>query len=124
MKFLGNLIWILTGGFIIFLEYLVFSIILMVSIIGIPFGLQTLKLASLALWPFGRKTVVKERSAGCLHILFNIFWIVEGGIWIALSHFLFGIILCVTIIGIPFGKQHFKLAETALNPFGRDIIYC
>jgi len=95
----------------------------MITIVGIPFGIQTLKLASLALWPFGRTSVVKERAGGCLHIIFNVLWILLGGLWISLSHLFFGILLCITIIGIPFGMQHFKLASIALTPFGRDIVY-
>ncbi len=105
------------------LEYLVSSIILMITIIGIPFGLQTLKLASLAFWPFGREAAVTKRSDGCLSLLMNILWILVGGIWISLSHLAWGLLLCITIVGIPFGMQHFKLAGVALTPFGRDIRY-
>ena len=122
MKILGNIIWLLFGGIITAIEYFIASIILIITIIGIPFGIQTLKLGILALWPFGKTTVQSQRSSGCLYILFNILWIFIGGIWIALSHFIFGIILLITIIGIPFGLQHFKLAALALTPFGRDII--
>lgn len=91
-------------------------------IIGIPFGMQTLKMASLALWPFGKTVRSGERSAGCLYILMNVLWIFWGGIWICLSHLAFGVVLGITIIGIPFGLQHFKLAGLALTPFGKDII--
>jgi len=122
MRILGNILWLLLGGIITALEYFVSSIILMITIIGIPFGVQTLKLGVLALWPFGKTTVQSQRSGGCLYIIFNIIWIFIGGIWIALSHLIFGIILYITIIGIPFGNQHFKLASLALTPFGRDII--
>ncbi|MCW3806737.1 YccF domain-containing protein [Plebeiibacterium marinum] len=123
MNLLGNIIWLIFGGFMVALEYLVASIILMVTIIGIPFGLQTLKLASLAFWPFGRETVASPRADGCLSLFMNILWLLVGGIWIALSHVFWGLILCITIIGIPFGKQHFKLASIALTPFGREIRY-
>ncbi len=122
MRFAGNLIWLLTGGIIIAIEYFIGSIFLIITIVGIPFGIQTLKLASLALWPFGRVTRVHDRASGCLYILMNIIWILTGGIWIALSHLLLGALLCITIIGIPFGLQHFKMSSLALNPFGRDII--
>ena len=91
-------------------------------IIGIPFGMQTLKMASLALWPFGKEVRSGERSNGCLYVLMNILWIFLGGIWICLSHLGFGLLLCITIIGIPFGIQHFKLAGLALTPFGKDIV--
>jgi len=122
MNFLGNLIWLIFGGLIIAIEYLIGSIILMITIVGIPFGIQTLKMASLSLWPFGRDTVVHSRASGCLYILMNIIWLLTGGIWIAITHVIFGLILCITIIGIPFGLQHFKLTAIALSPFGRDIV--
>ena len=122
MKILGNLIWLIFGGIIIAIEYIIGSIILIITIIGIPFGIQTLKMGALALWPFGRDTRVHERASGCLYILMNVLWLLCGGIWIALTHALFGLALCITIIGIPFGMQHFKLTAIALNPFGRDII--
>ena len=122
MRFLGNLIWLIFGGIIIAIEYFIGSLILMITIVGIPFGLQTLKMASLAIWPFGRDTRVHARASGCLYILMNIIWLLTGGLCIALTHVIFGAILCITIIGIPFGLQHFKLAAIALSPFGRDIV--
>jgi len=122
MNFFGNLIWLIFGGIIISIEYFVGSIILMVTIVGIPFGLQTLKMASLALWPFGRDTRVQYRASGCLYIFMNVLWLFTGGLCIALTHLVFGVLLCITIIGIPFGLQHFKLTAIALSPFGRDIV--
>jgi uncharacterized membrane protein YccF (DUF307 family) len=122
MHLFGNLIWLIFGGIVIAVEYFIGSIILMITIVGIPFGIQTLKMASLALWPFGRDTRVDVRASGCLYIIMNILWLLTGGLWIALTHALFGAILCITIIGIPFGLQHFKLTAIALSPFGRDII--
>lgn len=123
MKILGNIIWLLFGGFIIAIEYFIGSLILMITIIGIPFGLQTLKMASLSIWPFGRTSRVESGTSGCLNTFMNVLWLLCGGIWIALTHAFFGILLCLTIIGIPFGKQHFKLTEVAINPFGRRIIH-
>lgn len=122
MKILGNLIWLIFGGIFIAIEYLVASAILAVTIIGIPFALQTIKLGVLALWPFGREIKDGESATGCLSTLMNIIWIICGGIWIALSHVFFGILLGITIIGIPFAKQHFKLAHLAMVPFGKRII--
>lgn len=122
MNLLGNLIWLVFGGIIIAIEYFIGSIILMITIVGIPFGLQTLKMAALSLWPFGRDTRVDVRASGCLYVLMNILWLLTGGIWIALTHAVFGLILCITIIGLPFGLQHFKLTAIALSPFGRDIV--
>jgi uncharacterized membrane protein YccF (DUF307 family) len=93
-----------------------------VTIVGIPFGVQTLKLAGLAIWPFGRDTRVHSRASGCLYIIMNVIWLLFGGICIAVTHVVFGVLLCITIIGIPFGLQHFKLTALALTPFGRDIV--
>jgi uncharacterized membrane protein YccF (DUF307 family) len=121
MRFLGNIIWLLLGGFITAIEYLISSLLLMITIVGIPFGLQTLKLAMLALWPFGSKVTDKGNSGGCLSLVMNVLWIFLGGIWICLTHLAFGLLLCLTIIGIPFGRQHFKMAALALAPFGKNI---
>lgn len=110
------------GGIFTAIEYLVSSLLLMCTIIGIPFGLQTLKLAGLALWPFGKEVRSTESDGGCVSILMNVLWIFLGGFWICLSHIGWGLLLCITIIGIPFGKQHFKLAGLALTPFGKRIV--
>ena len=122
MKFLGNIIWVVCGGLGIALEYLVGAVGLMITIIGIPFGLQCLKLGLLALWPFGSRVREKQPQHGCLNLFMNVLWFIIGGIWIWLSHMFFGIIFCITIIGIPFGKMHFRLARLALSPFGKEVI--
>ena len=122
MGCLMNVLWLLFGGILTAIEYVVASLLLMVAIVGIPFGIQTLKMASLALWPFGKEVRGGSRSDGCLYILMNVVWILLGGIWICLSHLIFGDILCITLIGIPFGLQHFKLAAVAFMPFGKDIV--
>lgn len=122
MKIIGNILWLIFGGIIIALEYFVASIILFITIIGIPFGIQTLKLAGLAVWPFGKEIRQKPKASGCLSIIMNLIWLFIGGIWISLSHVIFGILFGITIIGIPFAKQHFKLAALALTPFGREIV--
>ena len=122
MRTLGNLIWLLFGGIFIALEYLVASLVLIVTIVGIPFGIQTLKLAGLALWPFNKKIIEKEGNSGCLSVLMNFIWILTGGIWISLSHIVLGLLFGITIIGIPWAMQHFKLAGLALTPFGKDFI--
>jgi uncharacterized membrane protein YccF (DUF307 family) len=123
MKLLGNVIWLVFGGIIISVEYFISSILLIVTVIGIPFGLQTLKLATLALWPFGAEIRIKPPNPGCLSTFMNVIWIFTGGICIALTHLVFGVVLAVTIVGIPFGVQHFKMAALALMPFGREIIF-
>lgn len=121
MSFLMNILWIILGGLLTCLEYIVSSFLLMITIIGIPFGVQTLKLAMLALLPFGARIESSPSDGGCLSIFMNVLWILFGGIWIALTHLAFGVVLCITIIGIPFGMQHFKLAGLALTPFGKTI---
>lgn len=122
MGCLMNILWLLFGGILTAVEYLISSLLLMITIVGIPFGMQTLKMASLALWPFGKEVRSGSRSDGYLYVLMNVLWILLGGIWICVSHLVFGAILCITIIGIPFGLQHFKLASVALMPFGKDIV--
>jgi uncharacterized membrane protein YccF (DUF307 family) len=122
MNLLGNILWLIFGGLVIAVEYFIGSLALMVTIIGIPFGLQTLKMGMLAIWPFGRDTRVHPRASGCLYIIMNVLWLLCGGLYITITHALFGLLLCITIIGIPFGRQHFKLTAVALNPFGRDIV--
>jgi uncharacterized membrane protein YccF (DUF307 family) len=122
MSFIGNLIWLLFGGIFIAIEYFISSLLLMITIIGIPFGFQTMKLGILALWPFGYTTRQTGSGAGCLSLFMNVLWILTGGIWICVSHLFFGILLSITIIGIPWGRQHFKLAGLALSPFGREIV--
>jgi uncharacterized membrane protein YccF (DUF307 family) len=122
MKLLGNIIWLVFGGIIVAIEYVVASLLMMITIIGIPFGLQSLKLAAVALWPFGSKVVRNESSSGCLSLIMNIIWFFVGGIWIALTHLGFGILFYITIIGIPFGNQHFKLMKLAFSPFGKAVL--
>ena len=109
MKTLGNIIWVIFGGLEIAIEYFLAGLALMITIIGIPFGLQSMKLGILALWPFGSKIRRKEPQPGCLNLFMNVLWFFVGGIWIWITHLLFGILFCITIIGIPFGKMHFRL---------------
>ncbi|MDR2469538.1 MAG: YccF domain-containing protein [Tannerella sp.] len=122
MNLIGNILWLLLGGILVAVEYMVASLCMMLTIIGIPFAVQTLKLARLALWPFGSRVIDTGRSSGCLFILMNVLWIILGGLCICLTHLFFGILLCITIVGIPFGRQHFKMASMALTPFGKKIV--
>ncbi len=122
MNILGNIIWLIFGGLATAIEYFISSVILIITIIGIPFGLQTMKLGLLALWPFGQDVRYRQTSSGCLNTIMNILWLIIGGIWIFLTHIIFGAILFITIIGIPFARQHFKLAGLALTPFGYDVV--
>ncbi len=122
MKDLGNLIWLLFGGIFIAIEYILASFVLFITIIGIPFGLQTLKLAEVALWPFGKKIIKNQSSTGCLSLIMNIIWLFVGAIPIVLTHLFFGLLFYITIVGIPFGNQHFKLMKLAFLPFGKTIL--
>ena len=121
MKFLGNILWFLLGGFIVSIYYFIVGLLFCITIIGIPFGLQLIKLAGFALWPFGHDIESDTNDGGCLSIIMNVIWILVGGIEIAMLHLTFGVVLCVTIIGIPFDIQHFKMALLALIPFGKRI---
>jgi uncharacterized membrane protein YccF (DUF307 family) len=121
MSTVGNIFWILFGGLFIFLEYMVGGLLLCLTIIGIPFGLQCFKIGALSLTPFGRTIVDKEGTSQTVSVILNIIWILIGGIWIAFSHLVLGVVLCITLIGIPFGIQHFKLMKLAFMPFGKDF---
>ena len=119
MSLIGNILWIfLGGGIFLFLEYLFGGVILCITIIGIPFGVQAIKLSLLALLPFGKEITHTKSNPSCLSVIMNILWILCGGIFIAATHLIFGILCAITIIGIPFAKQHMKLAMLALTPFG------
>ncbi len=122
MSVLGNILWIvLGGGVILFLEYLLAGFVLCCTILGIPFGIQCIKLSLLALLPFGKEVVSGYRASGCLSTVMNVIWILVGGIAIALTHLVFGLLCAITIIGLPFAKQHVKLAALVLTPFGKEV---
>lgn len=121
MNIFLNIIWFVFGGLMVAVEYAISSVVMMLTIIGIPFGLQTLKLAKVALWPFGTEVVDDGWPSGCLAGVMNVVWWFVGGVPIALTHMLWGLIFCVTVVGIPFGMQHFKLMKLALFPFGTKV---
>jgi uncharacterized membrane protein YccF (DUF307 family) len=122
MNILGNIIWLVFGGLIAALGYVIGGFALCITIIGIPWGIQCFKLASVVLWPFGKQIVPKQGGAGCLSLLFNIIWLLCGGLYTALVHLVFAAIFAITIIGIPFARQHLKLMELSLLPFSRDVV--
>lgn len=122
MNTLGNILWVIFGGLIVFLLYVVGSVVLILTIIGIPFGVQTLKIAGFAIWPFGRKVRAGPKAENALYIIMNVIWILVAGIEIAVVHFILMALFGITIIGIPFAKQHFKLAVIALVPFGHEVV--
>jgi len=116
MKTLGNILWVIFGGLILATLWIVFGILCCITIIGIPFGVQCFKLAGLSFWPMGKE--ISYHQAGFGSVLGNILWIVVFGWELALTHLIIGAIFCITIIGIPFGLQCFKLAQVSLFPFG------
>lgn len=119
MGCLGNIIWLIFGGLVAALVWMLAGLIMCITIIGIPFGIQCFKIASFVLWPFGKE--IEAGNFGIGGLFLNIIWIIFFGWEITLIHFLIGIVLCVTIIGIPFGIQHFKLAKLGFIPFGANI---
>jgi len=119
MNLLGNMIWVVCGGAIAALAWACAGVILCITVIGIPFGLQCFKIAEFVVWPFGRDISVGHFGTGGL--VLNILWIVLFGWEFAMGHLVLGLAFCITIIGIPFGMQHFKLAKLGLVPFGAEI---
>ena len=120
MSLLGNIIWLIFGGFLAGLGYVIGGVLLCITIIGIPFGVQSIKLGVATFAPFG-KEVVDAPNQSPLRFVFDIIWIVLFGWEIALAHLVFALVLFVTIVGIPFGKQHIKLIPIALLPFTKDL---
>ncbi|MBR0336299.1 MAG: YccF domain-containing protein [Alistipes sp.] len=123
MSLIGNLIWFIFGGLLLGIGYLFGGIVLCLTIVGIPFGLQIMKLGLFAMWPFGGEVVPGNNASGCLPLLLNVLWIICGGIEVALTHLALGIVFSITIVGIPFGMQHFKLMMLALMPFGHQVVH-
>ncbi len=122
MRLLGNLLWFLLAGLWLFLGYVGAGVVQCLTIIGIPFGIQSFKLALFAVWPFGRVIVTLPGDGGGLSCLGNIVWLVLGGFWLALAHVVAGLLLCLTIVGIPFGVACMRMAGLALAPFGKSVL--
>lgn len=122
MNFIGNIIWLVFGGFFAALGYVFGGLVLCVTVVGIPWGLQCFKLAGVVLFPFGRKIVNQPSGGGCLSLFANLIWILCGGLFTALNHLFWAIVLAITIVGIPFAKQHIKLLEISLMPFGKNVL--
>ena len=120
MRLLLNVLWLVLAGFWLFVGYLAAGLLLLVTIIGIPFGIAAFRIGFFALWPFGRR-VVKKPSAGLGSALGNILWLILAG-WGWLGHVVTGVLLCLTIIGIPLGLANFKLLPVSLLPLGKDIV--
>ena len=121
MKTLGNILWLILGGLLIAIVYFLVGLLMCITIIGIPFGIQLFKLGGYALWPFGRELVNAPGEPGCLSIVMNLIWILLGWWEVAVLHAIFGLIFCLTIVGIPRGAQHFKMAIASIFPFGKEV---
>ena len=121
MRIIGNILWLILGGLPVSLGYFIAGLLYCVTIIGIPFGYQLWKFGIFSLWPFGTEVVDGNNAGGCLSIFMNILWILLGWWEIAAVHLVCGLICCITIIGIPFGLQHFKIALLSLTPFGKTF---
>ncbi len=119
MKLIGNILWIVFGGFILALMWAVAGLLLCITVIGIPFGVQCFKFAAFVFWPFGKKI---ETSGKVVSFLFNVIWLILLGWELALTSVAFGLLWCATVVGIPFGLQWFKFARLALMPFGSKIV--
>ena len=122
MSLLGNIVWFVFGGFFSFLGYLLSGLCLCLTIVGIPFGIQSIKIGVAILAPFGKEVVELPRANSVLRVVFNVLWIILFGWEIALCHLLWSVIFAITVIGIPFAVQHLKLVHLALFPFGRDLL--
>ncbi len=120
MRTLGNILWFLFGGLASGLAWWISGLIWCITIVGIPYGRQCFKFASLSFFPFGKEVVP---GGGAVSTIANVIWVIFFGIWMALGNLFFGLCWCITIVGIPFGKQFFKIAKLSLTPFGARIIY-
>jgi uncharacterized membrane protein YccF (DUF307 family) len=124
MRLLGNLIWFVFGGFLMGLGWWVAAVVMAITIIGIPFAIAAFRIGVLSFWPFGRDIVDRPSSEGrtILDLIGNVIWILLCGLWLAIGHLIWALLLAITIIGIPFAVQHLKLARLSLMPFGKDIV--
>lgn len=120
MSCLGNIIWIIFGGFFNALGWFMFGCLWCITIVGIPVGIQCFKMASLQFAPFGKEIVTKDDSS--MNLFLNILWLIFGGLELCIANLISAFFLCITIIGIPFAMQSLKLAKLSLMPFGKEIV--
>ena len=121
MRLLLNVVWLVFGGFVLALGYALAGVICCLLVVGIPFGIASLRIAGYALWPFGR-TVVDRRDSGVGSALGNVVWMVFAGFWITIGHAMMGAVLCLSVVGIPLGLAHFKMMPVSLMPLGKEIV--
>ena len=121
MRMVLNVLWLVLSGLWLAIAYVFVGLVLCILIITIPFGIACFRMAAFVLWPFGR-AVVPKPGAGAASFIGNVIWFVFAGIWLALGHLMTGVLLCITIIGIPLGLGNFKMIPVALAPLGKDIV--
>jgi uncharacterized membrane protein YccF (DUF307 family) len=121
MRTLGNILWLVLAGIWLAIGYAIAGVLMFISIIGIPFGIASFRLAGYVLWPFGR-TVVKKPTSGVPSFIGNIIWLIFGGLEMVIAHLLVGVVLCITIVGIPLGIVSFKMANLAFSPLGHEVV--
>lgn len=121
MSTLGNIVWFVCGGVFAFVGYMIGGLLLCITVVGIPFGIQSMKIGIAMLAPFGKEVVEAQQANSTLRILFNIVWLILFGWEIAVAHLVSALFLAITVVGIPFAKQHIKLVPLSLFPFGRDL---
>jgi uncharacterized membrane protein YccF (DUF307 family) len=122
MRLLLNIIWFVLGGVVVVIGYFLGAVLLCLTIIGIPFGIQCFKLAGLALAPFGREIREREPPSGALAVIMNIIWIILPGLELALLHLFLAALFAITIIGLPIAAQHLKMTRLAILPFGFRVV--
>ncbi|HEY2766477.1 MAG TPA: YccF domain-containing protein, partial [Pseudonocardiaceae bacterium] len=122
MRVVGNVLWLLLAGLALAIGYAAAGIVSFLLIVTIPFGIASFRLAGYVIWPFGRVVVDRPSGAPVLVFIANLLWFVFAGWWLALAHLAFGLLLCLTIIGIPFGVASFKMVPLALVPLGRKVV--
>jgi uncharacterized membrane protein YccF (DUF307 family) len=121
VKTLLNIIWLVLAGFWLAIGYVLAGILCCILIITIPFGIASFRMASYALWPFGR-TVVDKPTAGAFSVIGNIIWLIVAGWWLALTHIITGIAEAITIVGIPLALANWKMVPISLFPLGKQIV--
>jgi uncharacterized membrane protein YccF (DUF307 family) len=121
VRLLLNLIWLVFGGLVMAVGYALTALVMLILIITIPFGIASARIALFCLWPFGR-TIVRRPDAGAGSLIGNVIWFVLAGWWLAIGHLVTGVLMCLTVIGIPLGLANFKLIPVSLTPFGREIV--
>ncbi len=122
MRLVLNVLWFVLSGLWMAAGYVVAGLLMIIPIVTIPFSIAAFRLALFCVWPFGRTVVARPDGSGAMAGVGNVIWLIFAGWWLALGHLLTGVLLCLTVIGIPFGVQNFKLIAVSLLPMGKEIV--